>query len=442
MNPAHILYDYLQQKNRLNNRFIVAVSGGKDSMCLLHACVESGLDVIAAHCNFKLRGEESDGDEMFVMRYCADKNIPLVKTTFDTKQAASAKKLSTQEAARVLRYEWFEDMRVQYHADYILTAHHGEDSIETFLINLLRGTGIKGLTGIPKENGCIIRPLLSLLRSDIDAYASSSEIPFRNDSSNESDAYTRNYIRHYIIPLLKEVNSKALHHILEASSVLNETELLVNNLLETPTRKYTQQNGDVFSIHIDAIRQLPYKSTLLYRWLNPYGFNEVVINDLLAEHQTGKKWYSPTHQVIYERGYLSITAYAVTNCDELVFGSHLPDTIEFAGLSYSIRTLTDRPETFATDTLYMDGSRITFPVTIRPWKHGDTFIPFGMRQQKKLSDFFIDLKLNAIQKEQAMILESSQGIFAIAPYRISNHVKITRQTSRIIAIAPTQKKQA
>lgn len=440
MNLANALTTILTRYNALESKFIVAVSGGKDSMSLLHACKNNGLNIVAVHCNFMLRADESNADENFVSQYCTNEGIALEKICFNTKTESKKRKLATQETARILRYEWFEKIRLQHDADYILTAHHGNDSIETFIINLLRGTGIKGLTGIPEKNGFILRPLLGVLRSEIDLYSSLYDIPFRNDSSNESDTYTRNYIRHNIIPLFENVNQKALQHVLDASLLLNESNELINDLLSKLTPEYTSQKSDVFSIHLDAIDHLTYKRTALFFWLNPYGFNSTIIDDILLTRHTGKWWQSDTHRAIYERGKLNIVVLDPLFIKDQSHQYPLPSIINFGKDSYAVKTLYEKPENFSMDTFYINATLIEYPLRLRSWKQGDSFTPLGMKNKKKLSDFFTDLKLDAFQKEQAMILESNDEIVAVLPYRISEKFKLTDKTLHIISL--THKKQA
>lgn len=435
MNLANTLTTFLTRQHALESKFVVAVSGGKDSMCLLHACKKQGLNIVAVHCNFMLRAEESNADEDFVSRYCADEKIPLESIRFNTKEEAKNRKTSTQETARTLRYEWFEKIRLQHHADYILTAHHGNDNVETFLINLLRGTGIKGLTGIPEKNGFILRPILGVLKNDIDLYASAFAVPFRNDSSNESDLYTRNYIRHNILPLFENINNNALQHILDASFRLKENDDLAHELLSGLTHKYTSQNGHIFSIYMDAISDLKFKKTALFFWLNPFGFNSTVIDDILLANTTGKKWLSDTHQAIYERGKLHVAALDPSTINEQVCDLPLPSVITFGKDSYTIKILSEKPENLSPGTFYLDASLIKFPVKLRSWINGDSFTPLGMKNTKKLSDFFTDLKLDAFQKNQVMLLESNNEIIAVIPYRINEKFKLTDKTTYTLTIS-------
>lgn len=431
---ANTLSTVLTRNHALKSKFIIAVSGGKDSMCLLHACKNMELDIVAAHCNFMLRADESDADEAFVDQYCFREEIRLEKIRFNTKKESNTRRLSTQETARILRYEWFEELRVQHQADYVLTAHHGNDTVETFIINLLRGSGVKGLTGIPEKNGSVMRPLLGIFKNDIDLYASILAVPFRNDSSNESDLYTRNYIRHNVIPLFENINKQALQHILNTSSLLKENNELANELLDELTRKYTTKDEHVFSIDLSAITDLKFRKTALFFWLNPYGFNSTVIDDILLKHSTGKRWESDTHQAIYERGNINIVTLNSSVIGEQIFDHTLPADITFGNHSYAIDISAEKSENLIHDAFFIDASLVHFPVTLRPWKHGDRFTPLGMKNSKKLSDFFIDLKLSASQKKQAMIVESNNEIVAVIPHRVSDKFKLTDKTSHFLQI--------
>lgn len=435
MNPANNFTTFLEQHKASGKKLIVAVSGGRDSMCLLHLCLSHRLTVVAAHCNFGLRQNESDEDEAFVSEYCRKNDIPYETIRFPTRNEAGRHGLSIQETARMLRYEWFEQLRLKHEAAYILTAHHANDSIETFIHHLARGSGLKGMTGIPEKNGFILRPLLSWLRKDIDSYTVSNGLEWRDDSSNEKDDYSRNYIRHHIVPGLVRINSNAEAHLLHTMSLVQETSGLVSDYASLLRERFISGTDTQFEIRLHELRKLSYCRTLLVHWLAPYGFNPAMIEEMIRSHTTGAGWKGHEgYTAVYNRGILELMPDPPENLYPVHRVDELPAKIRFGRHSYLLSGTDQLPETFAGNSLYLDASRITFPIILRQWKQGDAFIPLGMKNRKKLSDLFTDMHLGMNQKKECMVVESGGEIAAVAPYRISEKYKLSNLSKEAIVI--------
>lgn len=435
MNILTSVQQFLTDNNALNGRFIVAVSGGKDSMALLHICKQLKLNIIAAHCNFMLRGNASMLDESFITGYCNDQHIIIETRQFNTKEHSEAWGLSTQETARKLRYEWFETLRNKHGADFILTAHHANDVAETFLLNLLRGSGLKGLRSIPAINGAILRPLLLTPVTEIETYIAAANIPYRDDASNSTDIYRRNYVRHRIIPLLNEVNNQALNHIMQTTALLSESYQLLREQLSDLKGIYTTSTSTSFTINLAQLFSHPQKKLLLYEWLTPFGFNASSAGNIIRQMPvTGSTWLSDTHIALYDRGKLIVTLISKDTAMPEIHLTAWPTQICFGEHTYELTVQNSIPELFDPNTLYLDNDTITFPIKLRVWQHGDVFRPLGMKQDKKVSDFFIDEKVNMNEKKQAMIIEGEKGIIAVAPYRISDLYKVTPQTRNLVVL--------
>lgn len=438
MNIVELLKDFLNLNNPIDQKYILAVSGGKDSMALTHLCKSANLNIVVAHCNFMLRGQESRDDEAFVRSYCSTNQIEFEFTKFDTKTACKELGLSTQETARILRYNWFENIRQKHHANYILTAHHANDLAETFLFNAARGSGIRGLCAIPQKNGFILRPLMMLSQETINDYITQHQIPFRNDSSNLSDDYTRNFIRHHIIPKLVEVNNHAVEHIAKSTHILQEGQMIIEDKLNDLKEKHTTYKDSTLIINNSTIRQLPYYSYLLHHWLLPMGFNSNQINEIISDkHDSGKSWNSPTHKLLFNRDELRIEAHDNNLIDTLVFEKEIPSAFSFNNYHFELTYLDERQLDFNPSLFYLDADKINFPVTIRTWNQGDIFKPLGMQSNKKVSDFFVDQKIDLFKKTKLPIICSDHNIVAVIPYRIDDRYKITDSTMRILKIKVT-----
>jgi tRNA(Ile)-lysidine synthase len=443
MLPLFLAYIKKENLFKSNETVLLTVSGGVDSVVMCDVFYKAGLNFAIAHCNFKLRGAESNGDAAFVKELAIKYNVKFHSIAFDTEKYAKKNKLSTQVAARELRYEWFEKVRKKYNYHYIATAHHIDDSIETFFINLLRGTGISGLRGILPKQGSIIRPMLFCSKTDIETYAKKNKITYREDSSNASDKYVRNKIRNHIIPVLKEITPKVESIINNNMNHLREVELIYKNEIERQRKKIIKQEKDTIFISIKALKKLKAPTTCLFEFLKSYQFNTVIVNEIMNALDTtsGKQFYSPTHRVIKDREFLIIDSFKSkvkseklkVKSEKLFIEKNKKEiVIEELKLKFSKiskpSTLNFEPKT---NIAQLDFEKLEFPLEIRKWQRGDTFYPLGMKGQKKLSDFFIDRKFSVTQKENTWLLLSNNKIVWVIGHRIDERFKITEQTNSI-----------
>jgi tRNA(Ile)-lysidine synthase len=435
MNITELLKVFIKTDDVHKLKYIVAVSGGIDSMVLLHLCKAANLSIVAAHCNFSLRGDESLGDENFVRDFCTSNQIPADFICFNTKKISEELGKSTQETARILRYNWFDELVTKYQADYILTAHHANDLAETFLFNLVRGSGIKGLSSIPGVNSNIIRPMLMQTQHVIRDYASIYQIPFRTDSSNLSDDYSRNFIRHHIIPKLTEVNQQAIEHIASSTQILKEAQQIIDDKINDLKTLFYDVKNNVTHINIRTLKNLSYYPTILHTWLNPMGFNSTQINEILSSNlDSGKEWLSSSHQLIFNRDELLIRSNESNSENQLIFESNIPDVFSFNGYNFHVDSPGKDSVNFDETSFYFDADKLQFPLTIRSWLSGDFFRPLGMKNNKKLSNFFIDKKINLFQKSKSVVIRADKNIVAVLPYQIDDKYKITADTKQVLRI--------
>jgi tRNA(Ile)-lysidine synthase len=436
MNVAKELLKFVEQIQAKHARFIVAVSGGRDSMALLHACSSMQLDVVVAHCNFGLRGNESDADMKLVETFCTNYHIPFELTTFNTKEKSLTTGKSIQETARQLRYDWFEKLRLEKQADFVLTAHHGNDLIETFLFHACRGAGLNGLSSIPLKNDFILRPWLSVKQSDIEEYVLKHQIPFRQDASNDSTDYTRNFIRHKIIPLLSEVNQQAEGNLIDAIHHIKEAAILVEEKINDLTLVLTSFSNNSLCIKHHQLTNLPYAKTLLHHWLKPYGFSTTCIREASELQQTtGRIWLSERYQMLYNRGELLIAEIKNDEQSPLCIDQAVNTQLLWQDKIIDVEFLTIPPSNYEHGVIYLDVTQANFPFIIRTWEYGDAFTPLGMASSKKVSDFFIDEKIGLTEKHNIPILCADNQIMAIIPYRIDHHYRIQESTTRIMRIS-------
>lgn len=412
-------------------RTLIAVSGGRDSLVLCELFHLAKFDFGIAHCNFQLRGNESNSDELFAKKIARKYDVDFFSVRFETEKLANDKKLSIQEVARVLRYDWFEQIRKSNGYDFIATAHHKDDEIETFFINLIRGTGIGGLHGILPKRGNIIRPLLFADRNEINDFVRVNKLQFREDSSNASNKYLRNKLRNKILPLFDEINPSFRNTLHEDIKRLNETEKVYNYFIESRTRELLNQN----TISISALKQSPFPSILLYEILKKYQFNSDVIDDIFSslDSESGKTFYSSTSRLIKDRMKLIITQRNVNEKTETFLVSKntkrrtTPVDFQFSEIQNSNNFQIPKNN----DIACLDIENLKFPLEIRRWKRGDFFYPLGMKKRKKLSDFFTDLKLSIPEKENIWLLTSAENIVWVIGHRIDNRYKVTDKTQLI-----------
>jgi tRNA(Ile)-lysidine synthase len=424
----HIEQNFAQLKNK---KLLLAVSGGIDSMVLLDLFYKLRFDICVAHCNFQLRGKESDADEMLVREICQEGYIPYFINSFDTHDFAKENKLSIQLAARKLRYDWFQELLL-HGFDYVLTAHHLDDSLETVLINFSRGTGLEGLTGIPAQNGNVIRPLLPFSREEIEHFAKKNQIQWREDSSNASDKYLRNKIRHSIIPLFKELNAgfldsfqNTLHHLQQAESLVDDATRLVYE-------KVVKEKENQLEIHLKPLLEFRNYKAYLYQWLKEYGFS--AWNDIydLVEAQSGKQVFSETHVLLKDREKLILSERKYNNkegvytIESITSKVNIPLNISFCNVSYNSKT--------DSNCIFVEESMLKFPLTIRKWQEGDYFYPAGMNGKKKLSKYFKDEKYSLLDKENQWLLCAEDQIIWVIGKRADNRFIANETTKNPIKI--------
>ncbi len=419
-----------------SQKVLLAVSGGIDSMVLLHLFEKSGFDYGIAHCNFQLRGNESDLDEEFVKKQVLIHGVPAYFETFETKEYANIHGISIEMAARELRYEFFEKVRIKNGFDFIATAHHQDDLIETFFLNLSRKTGIKGLTGIKEKAGKIIRPLLFAGRSEIENYAGKNYIEFREDSTNSEVVFKRNFLRHKILPLFSELNPSFKKNILSSIENLKNAEQVYSGSLHSERRGVVSENKNETVINIEKLQKTSFPNILLFEILSAFNFNKTVVDEIIKSFSTesGKQFFSKTHRAVKDRKELFVSP--IKDNETKIFYVENDDIELFEPLDIVIERLpadgfqiTKKP-----NIACLDSDEIEFPLLIRKWKQGDYFQPLGMTGFKKASDFFIDQKIPIHEKENIWILCSGKKIIWIMGHRIDNRFKITSKTINVLKI--------
>ncbi|MDX9880718.1 MAG: tRNA lysidine(34) synthetase TilS [Prolixibacteraceae bacterium] len=425
------LFDPLQ-------RVLLAVSGGMDSMVMLYLFQKSGYDFSVAHCNFQLRGGESDGDEQFVANYCDEHNIRLFVTRFDTQEYARQEGISIEMAARDLRYGWFNKLMDEEHFDCLATAHHQDDVMETFFINLGRGTGIRGLSGIKPKSGRLIRPILFADRLSIRNYAALHQIQCREDSSNSDTGIRRNFIRHRILPVLDEFHPSFRKNMLKTIANLNQTEILFQQKIDEIKAVAVAGHPWGETIRISALGTGDTARTVLFELIREKGFSAEQTNDILGalESGPGKKFYSPSHRLVKDRDELIITA--LENESPELF--YIDENCSYMEKPFRIkmeRKERDSSFRFSTNPLVADFDldRLEFPLILRKWQEGEYFQPLGMKGYKKLSDYFIDEKYSIPEKENAWILASGNKMVWVVGKRIDDRFKITLHTKNVLRIS-------
>lgn len=418
-----------------SDKVLLALSGGVDSVVMCGLFHQARIRFGIAHCNFQLRGKESEEDALFAEELAAKYNVPFHSTAFKTEAYAKKNKLSIQAAARELRYEWFETIRKEYTYAVIATAHHRDDSIETFLINLIRGTGIAGLHGILPKHDQIIRPLLFTNKEEISRFAKKSRLDYREDSSNASDKYLRNKIRKNIIPALKKLNPALDSVLMKNIGHLGEVEQILKQEIARKRKEIVRVKNATVCISISKLQQLDPLPTYLFELLKPYNFNSATVEEIISSLDgiPGKKFFSPSHRLIRDRKELIIQ-----KKEELLPGEEIlvvkknQKKIVTGNLRLSFSRLPAGTKFSRSEkTASLDLDSLHFPLSIRKWKKGDSFQPFGMKGRKKLSDFFIDQKLSIAEKENTWLLISGNEIAWVIGQRIGDPFRITAKTKKI-----------
>ncbi len=416
------------------HKILIAISGGIDSVVLTHLLHTLKFNIALAHCNFKLRNLESDTDEAFVKTLAKELEIPCFSTSFETTKFAKQNGISTQMAARNLRYNWFHKTLENEHYNTIVTAHHANDSLETVLLNLSRGTGLDGLLGIPKQNNNTIRPMLPFSRKQIEAYAKKQQILWREDASNASEKYKRNKIRHQVVPVLKTLNPSLLDSFLKTISYLENSQSLVKDAVNMVSKEILSETNNTISINIEKLKKHKNYKAYLYEILKPYQFTAWSdVNDLLNA-QSGKFIDSATHRLLKDRSVLVLSQKIEKN----VF--NIPISENDRTILFPFGTLRLEKSDKAIDSeshiVYLDKNLLKFPLHVRTWQKGDYFYPLGMQGKKKLSKFFKDEKYSLLEKEKAWLLcNADNTIIWIGGKRLDNRFKITNKTTNTLKIS-------
>lgn len=415
-------------------RVLLAVSGGRDSVTLLDLMGRAGYRVGVAHCNFHLRPGDCDRDEAFVRQLSEDRGVPCYVAQFDTKEYASDNRLSVEEAARNLRYKFFDEVREREGYDLVATAHHRDDAIETFFINLLRGTGIGGLHGMPIRNGYIVRPLLCYGRDEIDAYVARHRLSYVEDITNSQTLYLRNKIRHELLPKFREL-SPSFDSVMESNMRhLADADIIYRMAIDRIQRNMVTDNGNETVFDIEKLLGLKPIETVLFELLRLYGFNSSVVEQVVAslEAQSGKRFFSSSHRLIKDREKLVVTKLSdhheesctINEDDKSVLGGTL---------AMSVVAYDGAKPRLSRNEAWFDRDGLVFPLQLRRWREGDRFRPFGMKGTRLVSDLFSDLKLSLDEKERAWILCNGDGtIIWVVGYRASHYAVVGKSTSQIV----------
>ena len=408
----------------VNAKVIVGLSGGADSVVLLYVLDRLGYECIAAHCNFHLRGEEALRDEKQAIDFAESLEIPCFQRDFDTLSIAHERGISVEMAARDLRYEWFEQLRKAHEAEAIAVAHHRDDTIETLLLNLMRSTGIRGLAGIQPKNGFIVRPLLGVSKQDILQYAAEKNLPFVTDSSNLQDEYMRNKIRLSVIPLLQSIQPSVDSAFIHTMEYVNEALKIYDFHIQEAIRKvFDREKGTIDIVQLQA---LPSPEAVLFELLKEYGFGRDTVGDIVLalNKQSGKEFYSPEYSLIKDRHrFLLLPRPSISQPQ--VEEIHEKEAV-FVTVDENFVLVKDR------NLAYFDAEKLQFPLQIRRWEKGDKFIPFGMNQFQKLSDYFTTHKFSKPEKENARLLCSGNDIIWIMGHRTDNRYRITEKTQKAV----------
>lgn len=446
-NTRHVhqkVQSFIEQEHLLspNAKVLAALSGGADSVALLHILRALEYNCVAVHCNFHLRGEESDRDEAFVQKLCAKLEIPLHITHFETIKYAQENRLSIEMAARQLRYNWFYEILKQENAEAIAVAHHADDNIETLLMNLTRGTGLKGLTGIPVRNEKVVRPLLCLERKTIDAYITDNKLEFVVDSTNNENEYLRNKFRNVLLPLLEELNPAVRNTLYNSIERFRGTYDIYARAIDTIRQQILKKENDYVSIDIALLKQQANAETVLYELLQDFGFHADTISNIACslDGQAGKVFFSEHFRLTKDRDFLIVEQYEQKSEASFFINVNYsendsPIPIQLKKLLQDEYFLLSKDK----NCVHLDLDTLRFPLELRRWKAGDSFYPLGMKQQKKVSDFLIDEKVSRPDKENTWVLLSDNNIVWIVGHRIDNRFKVRPKTCQILEICINNK---
>jgi tRNA(Ile)-lysidine synthase len=419
------------------DKLLLAFSGGVDSVVLADLLHKAGYQIELAHCNFQLRGQEAKDDTAFCEKFAKSINAPFHVIYFDTKVYAAVHKLSIQMAARELRYNWFKTLKAEHGFDYILTAHHANDNVETVFVNLVRGTGIKGLQGIPEKQNDIVRPLLYATKDEIKAYAFKQNLLFREDSSNQEVKYKRNFIRHQIIPELKKLNPALEETFTTSIQFFKQSAEIVTEFANLKFKTICKEENNQLFIDINLLLMETQKETLLFEWLYRKGFKTSQIQQLtevlITDKQVGKQFSSSSHQLVVDRKYIIVQAIKNEHLEQVFVINSFSDTTHLP-INLSFEETTNKEFSKDKNQITIAYSENLFPLTLRKWIQGDKFKPLGLNGFKKLSDFFKDQKMSLFEKEATWILTSKEHIVWVVGYRMDDRCKMTEGTEKVIKI--------
>ena len=439
MNLQQKVQSYIQKHQLLidEGQVVVGVSGGTDSVALLHILISLGYRCITAHCNFHLRMEDSNQDENFVRKLAISHSIPFYSIDFETIEYAKLHKMSIEMAARDLRYVWFDEILKNTGAQAVAVAHHADDNIETMLMNLVRGTGLKGLIGMRPRNQNVVRPLLCCTREELENYLVEHGLEHVEDATNQENNYLRNRFRNEIIPLLTEINPAARENLYKTIANLDGNYFIYQQSIGEIIREIVEKHGAEIRFDIEKILNQVHISTVLFELLSPYGFGAVQVEQIegVLQAESGKIFYSETHRLVKDRNCLIISAkddnqkesFTISqNTNEIKSPVHLTIRKVAGDESFSPSKVPD--------CVHIDASVLEYPMEIRRWNEGDVFYPFGMTKKKKLSDYFIDQKFSIPEKEKCWLLVSTGRIVWIIGHRLDNRFRIGKNSREIIEI--------
>jgi tRNA(Ile)-lysidine synthase len=454
MDLLNSFQQYIKQQHLFQpkDKLLLAVSGGVDSVVLCELCKQAGYDFVIAHCNFQLRGEESERDEEFVRALAEKYGVVFYSKTFDTKTVSQKEKKSIEATARDLRYNWFNELIGNTQlaksnevpavncplpvAHWLLTAHHANDNIETVLMNFFRGTGIKGLHGILAKQNKIIRPLLFATKKELVAFADENKLQFVTDYTNAENDFTRNYFRNELIPSIQKVFPEVEENILKNIGRLGEAEELYNQAITLHKSKLLQQKGNEIHIPVLKLKKVQPLATVIYEIIRHYNFTAHQTEDAVAllESESGKYVQSSSHRIIKNRKWLIISPNQTTAAQNILIEEEV--SLQFAMGTLQVKKIINNQFSIINNqqVTQLDAAEIKFPLLLRKWKQGDYFYPLGMQKKKKLSRFFIDQKLSLTQKEKVWVIESNKKILWVVGLRIDDRFKVTNKTKEVLQI--------
>ena len=440
-----IIAHFIEQHKLLSKgkKYIVALSGGADSVCLLLVLRRLGYDVEAAHCNFKLRGEEADRDEQFCVELCKKNDIKIHLVHFDTNFYAISHKISIEMAARELRYSYFENLRRDIEADAVCVAHHQNDCAETVILNLVRGTGIQGLAGIQPKRDNIVRPLLCVSRDEIESFLAHEGQDFITDSTNLDDLYVRNKIRLNIIPMMEKINPAAVQNIVKTAIRLSEANKVFNHSIEEASMRVSDSTAEGLVLDIEKLKKEVSTEYTLFNILKNYGFNpdQIEAIDSNLEAPTGTIYLSESHQLLFDRGKMIMTersnsaiSLKIPETGKYVFGDK-GETMKVELKTIDSTFTISKDKNIAT----LDAQDIRFPLIFRNARNGDRFVPFGMKGSKLVSDYLTDRHRSLNEKRSQMVVEDADGrIIWLAGERTDNRFRVDAATTEVLIITLAQ----